>query len=98
MPCVDSHPSAQRRARDSNPQPLAGHLISKPAKLSSKYKSNKALTTTNPAYCTTGRTSQEGEEGIRDEDLETLIRAWPTLPLSIKVAIKALIDAAGGSS
>ena len=27
-PCVDSHPSAQRRARDSNPQPLAGHLIS----------------------------------------------------------------------
>ena len=47
-----------------------------------------------PAGCTAGCTSEQSEGGIPDAELAALVAAWPTLPVPIRAAIRALIGAA----
>jgi hypothetical protein len=44
-----------------------------------------------PIGCSAGCSDTTNEGGIHDADLAALIAAWPTLPVPIKAAIRALV-------
>ena len=62
-----------------------------PTRLSSSQVSkNQALTPTDPSCASTGAS----KKSKIDPELAALAEAWPTLPVSVKAEIRALVDAA----
>jgi len=82
----------RRRARDSNPQPLAGHLIS-----------SQAATPESPEENAHSRDSAgpgaavDPENGPTDPDLRFIVERWDELSEPFKAGILAMVRAADES-
>jgi len=94
----------ERRARDSNPQPLSGHHISSRSPDSHKAHDTNGLGQSPSLGCTPGCTGEPGaanSASLGNEDalamlpggLAQVVAAWPTLPDAIKEAILTMVRA-----
>jgi len=93
--------SSERRAWDSNPQPLAGHLNSnqagsgeKPEEYDGFEKSAAPGAARSAENAVSGGDSDLAESGPITPDLADLIRCWPNLSEATKAAFSALLVAA----
>ena len=83
----------KRRARDSNPQPLAGQLISNQSLLAENAEEN-SVSQDSAAH---GAAVQQ-DHGPNDPDLVAIIEAWPELSEAVKAAFMALLAASNDKS
>lgn len=81
---------SQRRARDSNPQPVARHLIS-------SQTANHSHTLQTGVSGATGPKTGPSPRELLPEDLLKIIAAWERLPVHIRAAIKPNKGACRGS-
>jgi integrase len=81
---------AKRRARDSNPQPVARHLISSLDE-DPKNPEKSSVSSTSAAQ----GAALSPETPSADPQLTSVINAWPTLPSAIRGSILAIIQATG---
>ena len=76
----------RRRARDSNPQPLAGHLISSQAATPESPEENAHSRGSAAPGAAVG-----AENTPIDADLQAIIQRWPELPEAVKAGILAMV-------
>ena len=89
--CESVRDSAKRRARDSNPQPVARHLISSLDEDPKKpEKSSVSATSAAQGAALPPETPSAGPQ------LASVSDAWPTLPAATRGSILAIIQATGG--
>ncbi len=88
--CESVRDSAKRRARDSNPQPVARHLISS----LDKDPKNPEKSRVSPTSAAQGA-ALSPETPPADPQLASAIDTWPALPSSIRDTIVAIIQATG---
>ena len=79
----------QRRARDSNPQPLAGHLISSQAAHAEKPEENA-----HSRDSAAPGAAVDPENGPVDPDLRFIAERWDELSEPVKAGILAMVRAA----
>ena len=85
----------KRRARESNPQPHTGQLISNQRTPPHNDSQGNKL----PSKAPTGaaaRAAVSAENSPIDPDLQALIEAWPDLSDAVKAGILAMVRAARG--
>lgn len=89
----------KRRARDSNPQPLAGHLISSQVPhLSNDVTHQELRDDSNGEVPTVVPCPREAASGPAcPPDLANVVVAWGALPNATNSAVKMLILTAKGS-
>ena len=79
----------KRRARDSNPQPLAGHLISSQAATPENLEENAPFRDSAAPGA-----AVDPENGPTDPDLRLIVERWDELSEPVKAGILAMIRAA----
>ncbi len=89
--CESVRDSAKRRARDSNPQPLARHLISS---LDEDRKNPEKSSVSATSAAQGAALSPKAPSA--DPQLASVSDTWPALPSSIRDTIVAIIQATGG--
>ena len=80
----------KRRARDSNSQPLTGHLISNPSPNAENTEENGP----SEASAAVGAAVYL-EDGQLSPELRTIVEVWPQLGIEVKAAILALVHVGG---
>jgi len=92
--------NTERRARDSNPQPLAGHLISSLVPDSPNTQTGQEIR--DSPKCEVPVLVPSPPNPVSDPgppaDLARVVAAWDRLPDAIKAGILALVNAAGDSN
>ncbi len=86
----------KRRARDSNPQPVARHLISSQAGESPNDESSNDLGQSGEgvsADWSARKPETVQPEALGDADLRMVVEAWPTLPEAIRAGVLAMVRA-----